>query len=464
MKNKVIALILSACFFLSACGAKAPEQLGLDEPVKPVDNLNTKETKEYTEGGEKATVIREYAAPDGLCNIKVTDAYFDVTLNEEDAIPFEVGLAYGAAVKEVCPNYAQILEPYLFDSIRSAFSNLDGNYKAVEVRTNTLFAGLDNRYKQEIDGFAKGIGATGNGIAQDGVLTETEVKLAQIGPDCLRQTACSGLSLWGQKTYTGDTLAVRCLEWLLGKDKSICTLHTVLHVRNKDKSFTSIGFLGMLNVVSGINDNGLFAAILDVDTKREYACENKACYSFAVRHILEEYDNATDAGNYMVDNSENFTFSHNVMLTDGKHSYCAEDTCEKRKDDEKGYSVLRDNKTPLMKDLKWDNPDSLCIVNAYVTENNYDAISGNAVNAVKFAKYNRWVAERDKFSMTALKDMMTQEVVDSENSGSKVVENVHSKYLTQMILLDYHQGSVQAAFTGVDGVTDKPVFYEIAEF
>ena len=465
-KRRKLAVLplLSLNIFLTACGAKTQVNLGIDEPVKPVDNMYTKEEKAYTDSGGAAAVVKTYTTPDGLCFVKVTEEYFDVTLQAESATPFEVGKAYGTAIKAVYPEYESTLESFLFDNIGNAFPNLEDNYSPVEGRMNALFGTLDDRYKEEIEGLSEGLGAKGYGIAKDGILSKAEIKLAQMAPDCLKQTACSGLSLWGKKTSTGDMMAVRCLEGILGSDRSICNIHTVLHINNGEKSFTNIGFLGMFNVVSGVNDTGLFAAILDIDAKTEYKYEGKQCYSYAVRHILEEYDNATDAGNYMVSNSDKFTFSHNIMLTDGKNSYCAEDACSQIKEEGKGYSILRDSTTPIMKDLKWESPDSLCIINSYVTEGNYDLVSANIANTVKFAKYNKWVKETDKFDVATLKDMMTQEITQNDRFGSSVVENVHNKNITQMIILDYHQRNIQVAFTGIGGVVDKPSFYEIASF
>ena len=447
MLNCVMAMVLAASF--------------LAGPVKPIDNCNTKEKVKYTDEGTKAKVISEYTSPDGLCNIKYNGLYYDVTLYEEEASPYDVGIAYGKAINEIYPEYVSSMEPYLWENIRCAFPFATNEFTGVEKRVRALYDTLDIKYKREIDGLTTGLGVKARGLKPDGVLSIEEVMVAQMIPDCLRQGACSGLSLWGSKTDTGDMLAVRCLEWRFGKDNSMCKAHSVLHIKEGDRSITSIGFLGLLDVISGVNDKGLFAAIIDVGTDRKYSDKGKICYSFETRHILETFDNAKDAGNYMVDNSDSYTYSHNIMLTDGKESYCAEDACAQAKEEGNAYSILRDNKTPLMKDIKWESPDSLCIVNSYVSKGNFDLMTGNKSNAVRFAKYNKWVKETKSFNMAKLKETMTQESVDANGFASNVVQNVHRDDMAQMILLDYHNGNVQAAFTGVEGVVDKPVFYEV---
>lgn len=460
MKNIAVVTVLVAGLLF---GGKK-EVVGLSEPVKPIGNLNTQEKAEYTDKGTAPKVLKEYVTPDGVCKIKVNEAYYDVTLDEEKASPYDAGIAYGKAIKEVFPDYCEVFEPYIWENIKAAFPDVKDDFKPAEERMNKLFATVDDHYKQEIQGIAKGLGLKSQGLVEDGVLSAEEFTIIQMIPDCLRQESCSGLSMWGKKTETGDMLAVRCLEWILGSDMDMCKIHSVVHIINGEKSITNIGFLGLMDGISGVSDNGLFAAILDVGTEQEYDTEGKECYSFAVRHILETYDNAKEAGEYMVANSAKYTFSHIIMLTDGKEAYYAEDACGQAQKSGKAYSILRDYKTPIMKNVEWDSPDSLCTVNSYLSEGNYDLMSGNEINAVRFAKYNRWVKDTDKFTLAKIKNMMTQEIVDNRVNGASVATTVHRDSLTQMILLDYHEGSVQVAFTGVEGVKDKPVFYEVTDF
>ncbi len=461
-----LTLIFAGSLITGCFNPTESKKMGKSEVIKPVDTFATKEVKEYTGEGENAEVLAEFATEGGICYVKVTDTYFDITLDEENATPFEAGKAYGEAINMIYPEFGSDLEPYLFENIRGAFPNLNGdNYKPVEERMQGLFDSLDSHYQEEIKGLAEGVGTKSTGIVPDGILSTEELMIAQMVPDALRGTACSGLSLWGEKTATGDMIDVRCLEWSLGSERSMCKIQTVLHIKNGEKSITSFSFLGLFDVISGVNDDGVFAAMLDMYTDQVFVYEGKTCYSFAIRHVLEEFTTAKEAGRYMVDNSSKFTISHNVMITDGKEAYCAEDPCQQAIEEGKAYPCLRDCNTPLMEELKWESKDSFCIVNSYVSKSNFDLISGreNSVNSIRFAKYNKWVKERSLLDVKGVKDMMTQEVVETDLYGSSTVQNVHRDNLTQMIVIDYHNGSVQIAFTGVEGVVDKPVFYEVVK-
>ena len=62
--------------------------------------------------------------------------------------------------------------------------------------------------------------------------------------------------------------------------------------------------LGLFDIISAINDDGVFAAILDVGSVSQMPFVSRAkCYTFDIRHALEMYKNAKDVGSYIVENS-----------------------------------------------------------------------------------------------------------------------------------------------------------------
>lgn len=446
-----------AAVLLSGCGNKAAVEINSLEVMKPVDSYLTKEVREYKDEGIKETSVSTLSSEDGLCVIKVMPSYYDVTLDYEKGDRASVGKAYGTLIRERMPDYIDVMEPYIYENIRMAYG---GNYTeaAVETREKVLFESWRQEYREEISAFAEAISGGVHGIAEDGKLSYEEAVLAQMIPDALRPTCCSALSLWGSKTSTGDRITLRNLEWNLGSDNQMGKIHAVTHMKNGDRSLTAISALGLLDIISGINDNGVFAAILDVGSVQDeaYVCEGKKCYTMDLRFALEECSTARDLGEFMVRESGNYTWCHNLIITDSNDSFCAEDCVSQVVESGYGKSVLRDCNTPILKGLSWDSRDSLCVVNSFASEGNQDGFSGSNSNIIRFAKYNEWVKAKDKFSPKDVKELITQETVDQY-----AVQNVHSAGSAQLILIDYHTGSVQVAFSGPDGVTDKPVFIEV---
>ena len=451
------SMFLMAAVLLSGCGNKAAVEINSLEVMKPVDSYLTKEVREYKDEGTKETSVSTLSSEDGLCVIKVMPSYYDVTLDYEKGDRASVGKAYGTLIRERMPDYIDVMEPYIYENIRMAYG---GNYTeaAVETREKVLFESWRQEYREEISAFAEAISGGVHGIAEDGKLSYEEAVLAQMIPDALRPTCCSALSLWGSKTSTGDRITLRNLEWNLGSDNQMGKIHAVTHMKNGDRSLTAISALGLLDIISGINDNGVFAAILDVGSVQDeaYVCEGKKCYTMDLRFALEECSTARDLGEFMVSESGNYTWCHNLIITDSNDSFCAEDCVSQVVESGYGKSVLRDCNTPILKGLSWDSRDSLCVVNSFASEGNQDGFSGSNSNIIRFAKYNEWVKAKDKFSPKDVKELITQETVDQY-----VVQNAHSAGSAQLILIDYHTGSVQVAFSGPDGVTDKPDFIEV---
>ena len=454
---RLTSIFLLTAILVSGCSSKAAIVVNENAVMKPVDSYLTKEVREYKDEGTIETPVSTLSSEDGLCVIKVMPSYYDVTLDYEKGDRVSVGKAYGSLIREQMPDYIDIMEPYVYENIRMAY---DGNYTeaAVEAREKILFDSYRPEYKEEISAFAEGISGGAHGIKEDGILSYEEAVLAQMIPDALRPTCCSALSLWGSKTTTGDRITLRNLEWNLGSDNQMGKIHAVTHMKNGERSLTAISVLGLLDIISGINDDGVFAAILDVGSSQHeaYVCEGRKCYTMELRFALEEYSTARGLGEFMVSESGNYTWCHNLIITDKNDSFCAEDCVSQVVESGMGKSILRDCNTPILKGLSWDSPDSLCVVNSFASAGNQDGFSGSYSNIIRFAKYNEWVKAKDKFSPKDVKDLITQETVEQY-----AVQNVHGAGSAQLILIDYHTGSVQVAFSGADGVADKPDFIEV---
>ncbi|MBO4604658.1 MAG: hypothetical protein J5657_05110, partial [Clostridiales bacterium] len=164
-------------------------------------------------------------------------------------------------------------------------------------------------------------------------------------------------------------------------------------------------------------------------------------------------------GEFMIGGSRDFTWCHNLIISDENDSFCAEDCVSQVEDSGRGHSVLRDADTPLIEGLTWDSIDSLCIVNSFASEGNQDSFTGSASNQVRFAKFNEWVNEIGVFSVSDVKEMITCEI-----PGRYDVVNIHSSGSAQLIIIDYATGDIQVAFTGTEGVVDRPDFVLVGNY
>ena len=189
-----------------------------------------------------------------------------------------------------------------------------------------------------------------------------------------------------------------------------------------------------------------------------FVYEGKKCYTFEIRKALEEFSTAKEAGDFMVGESGDYTWCHNLIISDAKDAFCAEDVTSEVAATGKGRSVLRDENSELMEGLNWDSPDSLCIVNSYATKGNQDSFTGEASNINRFFKYNKWVKDKEKFSIADMKGIMAHEVVEQY-----YIVNVHNEGTVHTVIVDYATGKIHVSFT--KGIAeDIPRYIEVGTY
>ena len=484
------ALLMGVCSIaLSGCSEGTASYDGFERKVAAKSSLTSVDSVLDSQSyeGEVAKyeeTVMTFSSDDGLCVIEKKPSYYDVTLDYTKGDYYAVGSAYAETIKKIDVEFAGVLEPYLYENVKMAFPNLNEDYTPVLDRINILLTQIPEEYRNEMEGFAKTISDGKTGMEDDGILSYEEALLMNMVPDTLRGTNCNALSVWGEKTASGERIISRTLEWTLGSENQMCSAHAVTHFKMPEgkKSYTSFSVLGMLDMLTGINESGVFVGILDVGSEDNYVCEGKKCYTYELRYALENMDDARSVGEYMVSESKNFTFSHNVFINDKENTFVAEDCAVDLEDeatrqnyiegleldakDENiedilreygGYSVLRDVNTPLIDGIKWDNPDSLAVVNSFMTEGNRDYLTGVGNNLIRFSKFNAWVGEKDRLTLADVKSIVTRETMDNNSKFQKI----HSDNVFQTIIYDYGTGEMDITFTGTEGVQNHPEFVRV---
>ena len=484
------ALLMGVCSIaLSGCSNGTASYDGFERKVAAKSSLTSVDSVLDSQSyeGEVAKyeeTVMTFSSDDGLCVIEKKPSYYDVTLDYTKGDYYAVGSAYAETIKKIDVEFAGVLEPYLYENVKMAFPNLNEDYTPVLDRINILLTQIPEEYRNEMEGFAKTISDGKTGMENDGILSYEEALLMNMVPDTLRGTNCNALSVWGEKTASGERIISRTLEWTLGSENQMCSAHAVTHFKMPEgkKSYTSFSVLGMLDMLTGINESGVFVGILDVGSEDNYVCEGKKCYTYELRYALENMDDARSVGEYMVSESKNFTFSHNVFINDKENTFVAEDCAvdleneatrqnyieglELDAKDENiedilreygGYSVLRDVNTPLIDGIKWDNPDSLAVVNSFMTEGNRDYLTGVGNNLIRFSKFNAWVGEKDRLTLADVKSIVTRETMDNNAKFQKI----HSDNVFQTIIYDYGTGEMDITFTGTEGVQNHPEFVRV---
>ncbi len=437
-----------------------------DSSLAPVSDTYVDTPAVYSDEGTPDKCLGTFSSDDGICVINRMEHYYDVTIDYENSTPAQAGKAYAEAIKKSLPDFVEIMEPYLYENIMIGVPGLQDDYTPVEERINYMSETIRPEHREELYAFAEEMSGGVRGFSEDGKLSYEEIVLFNLIPETLRGTACSALSLWGEKTATGENIAMRLLDWSPGSEYQMLKLHAVIHAKKGERSYTGISFLGFDSIVSAVNNDGVLGAILDVGSDKEvFTYNDKKCYTWELRYALEEFDTAREVGQYMVDNSADFTWSHNIFVTDKNDTFCAEDATKQLQTKHKGFSVLRDCYTPLNDSIHWDSKDSFCIVNSFAAKGNQDFFSIGENNMVRFNKYNEWVKSKDKFTVADLKTVITSEKVNQGRTDDEAtVNNVRRLGTVQIIIVDYHTGNIQVSFTPATGPDDDVVFTDIGHY
>ncbi|MCR5123019.1 MAG: hypothetical protein K6B74_11435 [Ruminococcus sp.] len=456
--------LLARCFaavmaaaVLSGCG-KSFTPPPSETPLKPVADLYIENHYEGV-APTKQPATETFTSADGLCVIEKKESYYDVTLDLEKGSHYDVGKAYGETLLKACDDLGEDLEPYMFENIRNAFSELNGDYSGVKKRIDTLVEAIDPEYRDELEGFAEGVSGGRTGFTEDGVLSADEAKLVSLVPDVLRPTMCSAVSVDGSRTATGERLSVRLLDWDLGSDRQICRAHCVLRMKNGSRSFTAVTQIGVLSPLTAINDDGLMVSEFDVGSGSDtpYECEGRTSYSFDMRHCLENFTTAREAGEYVVERSKYYTWCVNVMLTDRNEALCAELVCTGNEEKD-GCSLLRDGSTKLNPGVEWDDPNVLCIVNCFAADGNYDGLTGSEVNITRWKKYRKLFCTDEKLTVGRFKELLTCE------KQNNIITNFRNAGTVHMVIADYSDDTLQAVFAGEKKNPDTPEFIDLGSW
>ncbi|MBR5372691.1 MAG: hypothetical protein IK130_10820 [Oscillospiraceae bacterium] len=465
--SKLGAFLAAAMLTLTGCGArKTYDDIQMPAAEKstlvPVGNWNTGNDYEGVPAVKEETKAT-FSSADGLCRIEVKEHYFDVTLDLTGGDHFAAGAAYSEALKLAYSGYEEMIENYLYDCMQMVYSEpealqeagITDKYELIRTRLHTLKAALPEEYQQELNGFASHFSPQSASFSKNGQLSQDECDLISLIPDVMREAACSGMIVGGSRTASGKRMVSRLMEWDLGSGNSMCDGHCVLRFKNGDKSFVSVCSVGQLDVTTGMNDDGVFAAILDVGSYEPFGdCAGKISYTYSVREALETCTTAKAIGTYLNGLTPKFTFNHNVIVTDEQDGFIAEN-CHL---EDAGRPLMRDETTPLLDNLSWDAEGCICVVNAFAAAGQLDLMTNVSGNLLRWMKYDRLFSGSEKITLSRFKSLMTSEKTDN------AFAEIRSNQLVYMVLVDYDSRTLQCTFTGKNGLADMPDFLDLGTF
>lgn len=296
----------------------------------------------------------------------------------------EMGYAYAEHIYRALPDIQSILDSYLAEQVPGPSIV----YRRMMARVHNILPQVDPELREELEGLIDYHievicgGKEPSSEANDGILSRDEFSFLNLYPDAGRATACSGVSVFGSRSATGNPITLRILDWDAGQQHQLNRLQAVTTIKNGKKSVGIIGYLAMLSIITGFNDDGLFVGILDSPSGAAYPWGAKNSYVFDLRYSLENFSTLQEAAEYMKDTDKRYAFNHNILMADRQACAVLENNISGE-----GTNMRRELRTydsQLNPGVEWGFADAIGVVNSFLLNGNHDNHTHNSSNTNRF--------------------------------------------------------------------------------
>ncbi len=215
-----------------------------------------------------------------------------------------------------------------------------------------------------------------------------------------------------------------------------------------------------MGIITGFNDEGIFAGILDSPTGATYSSMNKFSYTTDLRYALENCTTLTEVADYVTDPSRNYSFNHLILLSDNQTSKVLENNFSGT-----GTNIrrtLRSDTSALNPGITWGYTDAIATVNSFLLLGNHDNHTGASYNT------NRWTSLKTQLQnygeTVTLDELKLIASFDNDNGpGSQSSGDIYNSGNQQIVIFRPDDLYLEVAFKPKSGILPAdPVFENIS--
>ncbi len=244
---------------------------------------------------------------------------------------------------------------------------------------------------------------------------------------------CCALSVFGDASKTGMPVVARVMDWYIDTDKKeIEHLFGVTEYRHKDYTLFTVGVIGHLGIISGIRDNGIYAAVLFSRNDSPYRSKGKFSYSLELRNAMENNDTIEGIAGHMKSEKRNYTMNHNIFLSDIDKSFVLENDVQGGPN---ASRRIRKWNSRLNPKVSWGFRNRIACVNSFIlsgNDDNHTTVPGNQ---------NRWLSlvrimnkEKSPINTKTVKKTIT--FYPGEKPGDFDAGGLYTKWTKQIMIFD----------------------------
>jgi len=318
----------------------------------------------------------------------------------------DIAVEYINDVRAINPAFESLGDSYIADFIGAELADIlpaQLVYGELISRCQDFLSQLPEEYRQALETSAEQLSGGTDNVMGDGKLSFDEAMMLNLITDVARPTACSAVAVWGSRSATGNTLATRNCEWEPGNSNQLAQLHAVTTIRDGERSLCMVGWLGFFAAVTVMNDDGIFAAILDSETGAAYSSSGKRSYVFDLLIALRDYSTIEEVAAFLTDDTKQYAFNHNIFFADATRAMVLENNFS-------GFGTgmrraLRESSSVLRDGVSWGFDNAICTVNSFLLDGNSDN-HNVPYNTIRWERFKEMMgAAGDTVGADALKAM-----------------------------------------------------------
>ncbi len=282
-----------------------------------------------------------------------------IHIHAENLSPLDIGLEIGRQSKQLFPDIE-----YRYDSYLMASLNQMGFNDILRDRLPKLKSHIDDNYQKEMEGIASSWTLIHDNKLGDGYLSWDEYWVLNLLADIGLPANGTGFGVLNTVSREKSTIIGRNLD--LKSTPELRSLQAITVYQYRSHVLVNIGFAGIITVLNGFNDSGLFVAHFnaasDLSYQNPYPVRQKAgktlqAYGFAMRKALETMTSVRKATTALANNS--YGISSNILIADNNNIQILEYSPA-------GKAQIRSWQSETYPDKQWNSPSQIAVVDCHV--------------------------------------------------------------------------------------------------
>jgi len=357
------------------------------------------------------------------------------------------GLSIGRQSKSLFPDIEA-----RYDTLLASLLNQRQMETLLKDQLPTLFNRLEQSHKDEIQGVEASWELVTENNLGDGKLSADEYRLINFLPDLGFMPNGSGFAAMSKASADNKPILGRNLDWQV--DPSFQNLQSITTYKSDERTTVSIGFAGLISVISGYNSDGLFLAGLNAEPYSPYYQPRNSSHKkytsagFDFKTLLTSKKNSKQALKYL--SVKRYRHDINIMVADKK----TVNVLESAKD---GNNQVRSWSSPVHANNAWGKRHQIAVTNCFVLLK----MPNNCQSASDLVRWKRFrhLANFEATSPASLNELSAV-MTDTQNKRHEIF----NRATLQSIIFQPDSGKLYLYAKTADANAGKPVYQAYFDF